>query len=338
MLARSMVSAAIVFTGCSFSTDSVPDGSPVGVTGQVVDFQSGNAVDAVTDITISGLAPLPKVSHDGATFTLDNVTANSVFGMLVAVPAHHSTLSQVVVTSSAVDGIKVPSVSDAFLASLATGFGATPSSSRGIVLLHLVDASGKAVSGVAGSNFTIAGTNGPHFLDPNMMAAATAMASSTSGWVVFFDVPPGLVGISQGLNVTVTIDAPSLTAAANVVTIAEGKVTAGAPVLPSNVLFASQIAPIFTMRGCIACHSGGGIGKDQAGLNLGGGANQIYKELVEERPNIRVNLAMPEKSLVLTMPSAEVPPDPHPNVTFTGPRDPDYLKLLVWIREGARQN
>ena len=49
-------------------------------------------------------------------------------------------------------------------------------------------------------------------------------------------------------------------------------------------------------------------------------------------------VAAPETSLVLTMPSAEDPPDAHPNVTFTGPRDPDYLKLLVWIREGALQN
>jgi hypothetical protein len=42
--------------------------------------------------------------------------------------------------------------------------------------------------------------------------------------------------------------------------------------------------------------------------------------------------------MVLTMPSRETPPDPHPNVTFTGPLDPDYLLLLVWIREGAKEN
>ena len=27
-----------------------------------------------------------------------------------------------------------------------------------------------------------------------------------------------------------------------------------------------------------------------------------------------------------------------PNVTFASPNDPDYLKLLVWIREGAKNN
>lgn len=336
MLGRCMISAAIVFTGCSFSSEA-PEGNPVSVQGQVVDFQTGAPVDAITDITISGLSPLPQVTRQGATFTLGDVPANSVFGMLVAVPAHHSTYSQVEVIASAVDGLKVPAVSDAFVAALASGFGVTPSASGGIVLLHLVDATGKSAAGVAGTNFTIAGTNGPHFLDANMMAA-TATASTSSGWVVFFDVPPGLVGLSQGVNVAVTVDMPSLTVAASVVTLAEGKVTAGAPVVPSNVSFAGQIVPIFSARGCSACHSGGGIGKDRGNLTLAGSANLVYKELVEERPNTRVMVAAPEKSLVLTMPSAEVPPDAHPNVTFTGPRDPDYLKLLVWIREGARQN
>ena len=55
-------------------------------------------------------------------------------------------------------------------------------------------------------------------------------------------------------------------------------------------------------------------------------------------PSLRVQVATPEKSLVLTMPSAENPPDSHPNITFTGPEDADYLKLLVWIREGAKNN
>ena len=43
-------------------------------------------------------------------------------------------------------------------------------------------------------------------------------------------------------------------------------------------------------------------------------------------------------SQLLTYPSREDPPDRHPNVTFTSPLDPDYLKILVWIREGAKDN
>ena len=107
--------------------------------------------------------------------------------------------------------------------------------------------------------------------------------------------------------------------------------------MPTNVSFSTQVFPIFSARGCVACHSGGGPGKDLGGLMLDGGANLAYKELTMENP-LRANKSMPEKSLVLTMPSAESPSDGHPNVTFTGPQDPDYLKILVWIREGAKQN
>jgi hypothetical protein len=342
MLARCMILAAVVWTGCSFAGDrsgnSSTDGGLVTVQGQVVDFQTGAAVDATTDVTVSGLIPLPHVDRQGASFTIANIPENSAFGVLAAAPMHRSTYSQVVVTASGIDGLKAPVVSEAFVTGLATGFGATPSPSKGIVLLHLVDAMGRPQSGVAAIDFTIAGTAGPHFLDANMMPAATAIASSASGWVVFFDVPTGLAGLSQRLSAAATIDMASLPAAAGVVTIAEGKVTQGAPVLPSNVSFTTQIVPIFSARGCVNCHAGGGIGKDQGGLTLAGSTNLIFKELLEERVGIRVNRTTPEKSLVLTMPSPEDPPDAHPNVTFTGPRDPDYLKLLVWIREGAKQN
>jgi hypothetical protein len=107
--------------------------------------------------------------------------------------------------------------------------------------------------------------------------------------------------------------------------------------LPSNVSFATQVFPIFAKRGCKACHSGNGPGKDLGGLTLDGSTNLAYRELVEEDPT-RVRTQMPETSLVLTMPSREDPPDRHPNVTFTSANDPDYLTILVWIREGAKNN
>src|SRR5262245_20799293 len=109
MLARCMTSAAIVFaTGCSFSSESAPEGNPVAVRGQVIDFQNGAAVSAITDITISGLVPLPHVTLDGGSFTVEGVPENSVFGVLAVVPMHRSTYSQVEVTSGGIDGIQVP--------------------------------------------------------------------------------------------------------------------------------------------------------------------------------------------------------------------------------------
>jgi hypothetical protein len=339
MLARYMISAALVWTGCSFSGDEVGPAtdSPVSVQGQVVDFQTGAAV-AAADLTISGLVPLPRLAISGSSFTIDGVLQDSAFEILAVAPGHHSTASQVVVTHTSVGSLAVPVVSDAYVTSLAAAFGATASATTGIVLLHLVDAAGKPRAGVTAASFTIAGTNGPHFLDAGMMPSATATTSSSSGWVVFFNVPPGLAGVSQGLSAAFTIDMPASPIAGGVVTLVEAMVSDGAPMLPSHVSFATQIVPIFDVRGCRGCHSGNGPGKDRGGLTLDGSANLIYKELVVEKPNTRVRVAAPETSLVLTMPSREDPPDAHPNVTFTGPRDPDYLKLLVWIREGATQN
>ena len=338
MLVHCMISAALVSTGCSFASDGITSDGPVSVQGQVVDFQTGAAVETASSVVISGLVPPPRVELEGATFTIDSIPQDSAFGVLVAAPLHHTTYRQVEVSDAGIDHLAAPVVGEAFVAGLAAAFGVAPSASKGIVLVHLVDAAGASRSGVAAGDLAIAGASGPHFLDDKMMPAAAATASSTSGWVVFFDVAPGLAALTQTANASTTIEMPAIPAAANVVSIADGSVTAGAPVLPSNVSFAQQIVPIFSARGCQACHSGGGIGKEQGNLTLGGSSNLVYRELVEERPGTRVRLAMPEASLVLTMPSREDPPDRHPNVTFSGPRDPDYLKLLVWIREGAKQN
>jgi hypothetical protein len=155
---------------------------------------------------------------------------------------------------------------------------------------------------------------------------------------VFFEAPVGVATLHPAAAATVTIDMAASPLAAGAVTIAEAKVSDGALVLPTNVKFGAQIVPIFLARGCQACHSGNGPGKDLGGLTLDGSTNLIYKELVEERPGTRVRVQAPETSLVLTMPSREVPPDGHPTVVFASALDPDYLKLLVWIREGAHQN
>jgi len=340
MLARCLTLAVITLAACDFNTGMTPTGGALTVSGQVVDFQTGAAIDVAASVTTSGLVPAPKVTSQGAAFTIDGVPENSAFQILAAAPpTHRATFSPaVVVTASNVDGVKAPAVSEAFLASLATAFAVTPSAAKGIMFVHLVDAAGKPRAGVAATNFTIAGASGPHFLDANLMPAPAATSSSSSGWAVFFEVPVGVAALGQPVTATVTLDMAISPLDAGTVTIADAKVTDGALVLPTNVSFATQIVPIFSVRGCQVCHSGGGIGKDLGGLTLDGSANLIYKELVLERPDTRVRVAAPETSLVLTMPSRESPPDAHPNVTFTSGLDPDYLKLLVWIREGAKQN
>jgi hypothetical protein len=336
--------AALFGCGGDDSSSTEPLGGSLTVTGDVHDFQSGAVLDVAAMVSTTALDPAPTITTSGAHFTIEGVPENSAFQILAtAAPTHHATYSPAVtVVADDVDGVKAYSVSETFLAAMATGFNITPSATKGILLIHLVDAQGAAKAGVAGSNIVLAnatGASSPKFLDAQLAAAPNATMSSASGWVVLFEVPAGVVEVGMAsATATATLAMPSSPIAAGAITIAEAVVTDGAPApLPTNVSFLNQVYPIFSGRGCVACHSGGGPGKDLGGLMLDAGANKTYMELTMENP-LRVQKATPEKSLILTMPSAESPPDGHPNVTFTGPQDADYLKILVWIKEGAKNN
>lgn len=323
--------------------DDAPNDEPLGgsriVTGDVVDFQTGEPVLGAASVATSAVLPTPSVTVRGATYTIEGIPENSTFQILAsAPPVHRSTFGpSIEVLSDDLTGIDVPVVSEAFLASLASGFGVTATAANGVLIAQLVDDAGAPRAGVADSDLVITGgVDGPHFLDASMMPAPAATQSSASGYVVFFEVPPGIVNLGQSATATVTLEMPASPISPAVVTITRIKVTNGAPVLPTNVSLARDIIPIFAARGCVACHSGGGPGKELAGLKLDGPTSQVYTEVVTEDPT-RVRLQTPETSLMLTMPSLE-PPDQHPNVTFASASDPDYLKILVWIREGAREN
>jgi hypothetical protein len=109
-----------------------------------------------------------------------------------------------------------------------------------------------------------------------------------------------------------------------------------------TVSFSQQVYPIFAKRSCDPCHSGGGPGKDLGGLMLDTGLTKVFRELTQEiSPNsgtTRIDLKQPAKSLLLTMPLAETPPDKHPVAPFASTTDPDYQTLLRWIEQGAKQN
>lgn len=328
---------ALAACGSDNSSSDVLGGS-LTVDGDVHDFQTGAVLTSAASVSTTALIPLPTITATGAHFTIDGVPENSAFQILASsAPTHRATYSPAVeVISDDRDGIKAYAVAEQFLTTLSTGFGVTPSAAKGMLLIRLVDGAGIAKAGVAANAITLAnatGAVGPKFLDANLAPATSAMVSSGSGWAVFFEVPPGVVTLGS-----TTIVMPSSTIGAGAVTIADATVADGAPpMMPTNVSFSATVFPIFTKRGCVACHTGSGPGKDLGGLMLDGGANLAYKELVTENA-LRVQTPAPEKSLLLTMPSAESPSDGHPNVTFTGPQDVDYVKILVWIREGAKQN
>lgn len=340
----------LVVSSCFFTSEDSDDNGdePLGgsrtVEGSVVDFESGQAIAGAASVSTSGLMPAPMITSQGAAFTIKGVPDNSAFQILASAPSHRPTFSEaVIVGTDNLRDVSAAVVSDAFVASLASAFGVTATAGRGVLLARVVNDRGEPKAGVAKANFVLDGSvSGPFFLDGSRQPQPAATATSASGWVVWFEVAPGVATLGMSGTATATLAMPVSPIEAGSVTLAQIKAADGAPVLPKNVSFRNQIIPIFRSlgeggRGCAACHSGGGIGKDLGGLMLDAGDNLTYKELTEEDP-LRVQTAMPEKSQILTFPSRENPPDRHPNVTFTGPLDPDYLKILVWIREGAKDN
>lgn len=324
--------------------DDGPLGGSHTVEGSVIDFSSNADVTGAASVSTSGLSPNPTITTQGASFTIDGVPDNSTFSVLASVsPTHRATYSPAIsVATDDLDGVHVFAVSETFLSSLSAAFGVTPTAGRGILLAKLVDDGGAPRAGINASTALApdggAAIDGPYYLDAQLAPDGAAAMTSSSGWVIYFEVEPGVVGMAVGTAGNVTVDMPSSPINAGAVTIATVKVVDGAQVLPMNVSFGTQITPIFDRRGCVNCHSGNGPGRDLGGLTLDGGNNLIYRELVEEIPNTRVNVAMPSTSKVLTMPLLESPPDAHPNVTWTSTSDPDYLLLLAWITEGAQQN
>jgi mono/diheme cytochrome c family protein len=329
----------LIASACSDPIDEGPIGGSRAVSGQVVDFQTATPVAGAASVSTSGLNPAPMISTHGATFTLAGVPNNSTFEILASAPAYRQTYSPIVIVTDDQIGVDAPTVSESFLAGLASGFGITPSAANGVLFMRVVDGNGAPRANIAGTNLVLGtSANGPHFLDANLAPAPSATATSASGWAVFFELAPGDVSLGQAANATVTLAMATSPVSAGAITLADVTTTDGTPpALPTNVSFTSQVYPIFSRRGCVACHTGGGIGKDLGGLMLDGGRNLAYRELVTETPT-RVVVGAPETSRVLTMPSRETPPDAHPNITFTGPQDPDYLTILVWIREGAKDN
>jgi hypothetical protein len=328
---------------------SAPVVATVSVSGSVVDFQTGMPIATSATLSLSGLnqEEPPAISVMGATFEVSGIAPFSAFNILSGAPPDYRDTYNVLteVKDANVTGIEALVISEAFLAELQTGFGVMPSASGGIVLARAVDDAGMPRVAVSATAFTVndaAPPTGPFFLDDALAPAPNANETSASGYVVFYDVPPGRAEFGAAMGSGYTISGASSPVAVGKVTIVELTVTDGAPVIPTNVSFTNDVVPIFEKRGCTACHSGSNIGADLGDLALNVGDNKVYDELTNEvsmtYKTTRVNLMVPEESLVLRMPSAEDPPDAHPNITFTGPSDADYLTLLGWITEGAKQN
>lgn len=344
----SVLLACVFAAACSGEGDTPPGPDPIdsySLSGTALDFETGAPLAGSATISTTGIQPPPTVSTTGAEFTIAGIPPFSVFHVLSGSPPdYRSTYNMAITVENAdLDGAEVHVVSEAHLARLLTTFGITPQPGTGILIARATDSTGAGKAGVPAAAFQLdVAADGPYFLNMDKSPAPAATATTDSGYVVFFDVTPGLVTPSATAGSGYSISGAASPVAQNVVSLAELLVSDGPPPLPTNVSFAGDVFPIFARRGCETCHSGGGIGRDLGNLTLDGSTNLVHRELTEEiSPNFamtRVNLQTPAESLLLTMPSLETPPDPHPNATFTSDTDPDYQIILAWIEEGALNN
>ncbi|MEM7396246.1 MAG: DUF1549 domain-containing protein, partial [Verrucomicrobiota bacterium] len=108
----------------------------------------------------------------------------------------------------------------------------------------------------------------------------------------------------------------------------------GPSLLAQDVSFKNEVMPIFMRGGCNAgdCH-GSAQGKDGFMLSLFGyDPEGDYYRIMEEFPGRRVNLAQPEKSLLLEKASGAVA---HTGGEIFKPESAYYRTLLKWLRAGA---
>ena len=340
-----LLASVALFAACSYDEDGMPV-ETLTVSGTVVDFESNETITSGATVSTNGITPSPLVSIDGANFSLTEVPPHSLFQLLTGSPPdYRSTYNMATeVTVHDLDGVIAYTLGEDYLGRLSTAFGV--GSTQGALIARATDADGDGLAGVPADAFELdnaAATSGPFFLDAERQPAPGLTETSESGYVVFFDVAPGLVAVTAATDSGYTMTMTSSPVSVSTATLAEITVLVGDTIEePQNVSFSDDIVPIFAMRGCELCHSGNGIGRDLGGLTLDASLNLIHREITEEMsPNhleLRVNIEAPEASLLLTLPSAEDPPDAHPNITFSGPADPDYLKIISWIRAGAPKN
>jgi len=346
---RVAIASTLTFvTACGAGADETGDDDVIAtytVNGTVRDFETGEPVSGAATVSTDGLSPSPNVSVQGASFTIQEVPPFSVFHILAGSPPNYRSTYNVAteVTDGHVMDADIFVASETYLTSLATAFG-VPGGGSSVIIARVVDAGGAPAAGIPGTAFDLDDTIvGPYFLDAERLPAPGLSETSSSGYVVLFNAPAGVVNVRALADSGYSMVMPDAPVANTAATLTRITVTdADQVVLPVNVSFANDIVPIFSRRGCQVCHDGGGIGKDLGNLHLNGAREKMFRELAEEvSPThgiLRVDRPNPDLSLMLTMPSREEPADAHPNVTFASADDPDYILIKVWIAEGALNN
>jgi hypothetical protein len=166
------------------------------------------------------------------------------------------------------------------------------------------------------------------------LLATTAHDLDVSRDAVWSAEPAGIVTVDKSGRVTPVADGSGvIIAKAKDGTMASLPVMVAKATTAAPIHFANQIVPIFTKNGC----NGGGCHGKAAGQNgfrlslLGFEPAEDYEHLVKEARGRRLFPAAPERSLLLTKGTAQLP---HGGGKRLEPGSDDYNALLRWIRQG----
>ena len=355
LLLATVTAIAVVAAACSGGgSGNTTQGSSVRVSGVLVDWRTGAAVDGSVLRSV-GIQPVLEVEggEDGS-FELSGVPINGYVILDISAPGYVRTLSPtILVDDEDVTGLVIEVLAAGDASSIVSGFGITAEGGHGMVLGRVLQSNGEGYPAVAAIQIlpVTFDSDGPHFLDSSESPAPSLTETSESGAFAFFNVGTGNIAVQASAPGEVLSPVASVVRnfAWSLVTIGgqspdpTGTVTATPTPgeTPGPQSFSADIRPIFENRGCTGCHKAGGTGNQIAGFRLDN-VNSDWAECVTEispRSMItRVNLLDPEASLLLTRPTFEDPPDQHPNAIFQTPLDPDYQKILRWITDGALDN
>ena len=331
-------------------------GDTLRVSGIVVDFQTGDPVYDAT-VTTLGLNPVSEGALAGSEYQLYTPPYSAFHILAGAEPLYMLTVgAPVQVDGAAIEAVPAETMRRAYISLLAGIYGVTPTPGYAIVFAQAVYPDGRPRAGLGPDAFELPDAStvrGPYFLADDLGPDPDAYETGARGYFVLFDVPEGAATFIPGLEAdyAITGTSPTYRDAVTImkVTIADrdpgappplpGEPADPSPPVEGPLAFVTDIMPVFVRNGCIVCHSAGGEGYDQGGLNLTGDPRLVHEELtVEVSPNhdvVRTNSAYPAGSLLLTMPSFEDPPDVHPNAIFLDEYARDYLLLRTWTEQGA---
>lgn len=335
-----VASAGVASCSDSGSKDPKPT---VRLSGVVADWRSGDPISGALVETI-GISPIQSaVSASDGTFTIGSVPINGFVLLRIDAADHVETVSPaILVGEDHLEDVVAQAVSLPDASLFETAFAITDTAGRGVVLGRALSPADAGIAGVSELRILPAGAafDGPYFLAADGSAAVGATETTGDGGFVFFNVSSGDIAVAASAadlafeqQATVVIaDVWSL-----VTLPGDGPGVGGSPTptptgTPGPQSFSADIVPIFTARGCTGsgCHrppTNGG------GLRLNQSAAQIYPAVLQ-----RCNTTDPANSLLLTKPLFEAAPNHTGGNIFLTNTDPDYLRMLRWITDGAPNN